>query len=119
MPFPLTGVVRVATSGPQLPVAGPNRVNVIVPLAGVRVAGLGATVSMMLAVGFGAVPVSDAVSVTGLPNVTSGPAVVDSAGVTGLTVKHSFAVESLEPLMLLAESPLNSARQQYRPAEVT
>jgi hypothetical protein len=94
-------------------------VNVIVPLAGVRVAGLGADVSMMLAVGFGAVPVSDALSVTGSPRVTSAPAVVVNVGVTGFTVKHSVADESLEPVMLFAASPLKVALQQYRPAAVT
>jgi hypothetical protein len=34
-------------------------------------------------------------------------------------VKHSDALESLDPGMPLAESPLNTARQQYRPADVT
>ena len=53
------------------------------------------------------------------PRLTSAPAVVASVGVTGLTVKHSVAVESVEPGMPLAESPLKIARQQYRPAEVT
>src|SRR5690348_671205 len=39
------------------------------------------------------VPVSDAVSVTGLPRTTSAPAVVARVGVTGLIVKHSLAPE--------------------------
>jgi hypothetical protein len=37
---------------------------------------------------------------------------VDSVGVTGLTVKHSPADESDDPGMPFAESPLNVARQQ-------
>jgi hypothetical protein len=36
-----------------------------------------------------------------------------------LTVKHSLERESDDDGMPLAESPLNVARQQYRPAEVT
>jgi hypothetical protein len=45
--------------------------------------------------------------------------VVARPGVTGLTVKHSVALESEDPLMPLAVSPLKTARQQYRPADVT
>ena len=59
-----------------------------------------------------AVPDSSAESETALPSVTSGPAVVARAGVTGLTVKHSPALESLEPGIPLAESPVKVARQQ-------
>ena len=62
--------------------------------------------------GWVAVPPRVAESVTALPSVTSAPAVVASVGVTGLTVKHSVADESLEPGMPLAESPLKTARQQ-------
>jgi hypothetical protein len=54
-----------------------------------------------------------------LPRRTSAPALVESVGSTGMTVKHSVADESLEPPMPLAESPLKVARQQYRPVEVT
>src|SRR6478736_6109859 len=89
----------------------------MLPPAGVGFCG--AAVSMMVAVGCVAVPASTAWSLTALPRMTSALAVVDSVGVTGVTVKHSPALESFEPGMLFAASPENSARQQYRPAEVT
>ena len=69
--------------------------------------------------GFVARFVRVALSVTLLPSKTSDPAVVARVGVTGFTVKHSESRESDEPGMPLAESPLNVARQQYRPADVT
>ena len=53
-----------------------------------------------------AVPVRVAVSVTGLPMKTSGPADVLRSGFTGVTRKHSVAAESLDPGMPLAVSPL-------------
>ena len=74
---------------------------------------------MMGLAGFVASPLKVAVSVTAVPSRTSSPAEVERLGVTGLTVKHSVALESDEPGMPFAESPVHVARQQYRPAEVT
>jgi hypothetical protein len=65
--------------GPGIPAAAPAVVGLI---AGVP--------------GWFDVPLRAAVSVTGLPSTTSGPAVVGSAGVTGVTVKHSFTPLSFE-----------------------
>jgi hypothetical protein len=79
-----------------LPVAGPKRVNVSVPPAAVRVAGLGADVSITAAVGLGAVPVREALWVIGLPRDTSAPAVVVRVFVTGVTTKHSPMLTSLD-----------------------
>ena len=74
-----------------------------------------------------AVPVSVAVSVIGFPSVTSAPAVVVSVGCTGLIVKHSDVVPpsatdfdgSVDAGTPTSESPEYSARQQYRPADVS
>ena len=88
---------------------GPYSVKVIVPPAAAP------AVPVRLITGSAgcvAVPPSMAESVTGLPRLTSAPAVVARVGVTGLTVKHSFTFESLEPGMPFAASPLQVARQQ-------
>ena len=60
-------------------------------------------------------------------SVTSAPAVVVSVGCTGLIVKHSDVVPpsatdfdgSLDAGTPTSESPEYSARQQYRPADVS
>src|SRR6266498_698224 len=84
VPSPLTVTVVVNATVVQL--FGPYAVKMMVPSAGApSVVGLIAGVP-----GWFAVPVSVAVSVIRLPSTTSGPAVVASAGVTGVTVKHSF-----------------------------
>src|SRR6185436_1971746 len=113
--FPLTATVGdVYASVVQS--SGPYSLKVMVPPA----AAPPVPVRLMTgSAGWVAVPPSVAESVTALPRRTSAPAVVASVGVTGFTVKHSDALESLDPGMPLAESPLNTARQQYRPADVT
>jgi hypothetical protein len=94
---------------PHPELLGPYNLKVMFPPAGappvpvVLITGLA---------GWVAVPLSVAESVTACPRFTSAPAEVDNVGVTGLTVKHSFALESLELGMPLALSPLNAARQQ-------
>src|SRR6476661_4472505 len=67
-----------------------------------------------------AVPPSVATSLIFWPKST-GPVVacVDSVGCTGATTKHSLALWSLDPGTPTDESPLKSARKQYRPAAVT
>src|SRR3954447_1544892 len=70
--------------------------------------------------GFLAVLESVALSWTAWPKLTvAATAWVEIAGVRGATVKHSVELWSLEPGTPIAESPLKSARKQYRPAEVT
>src|SRR5829696_421054 len=69
--------------------------------------------------GLWAVPFSVAVSVTDLPIVTGSLAWVVSSGVAGLTMKHSVALLSLDAGTPSLASPENSARKQYRPADVT
>lgn len=86
---------------------GPNRVNVIVPLAD---GPCEPVVFMTGEAGSLAVPDSVAVSVTGLPRRTLGPAAVVSVGVTGVTLKHSLVLldpdpGSLDPGTPTAESP--------------
>jgi hypothetical protein len=115
VPFPLTATgVDVYARVVQLP--GPYSLKVIVPPAAAPAA------PVRLITGFAgwvAAPLNAAESVTALPSDTPGPAVVANVGVTGVTVKHSVAEESAEVGIPLAASPLNVARQQYRPAEVT
>src|SRR5436190_19541672 len=98
MAFPLTATVGdVYATAVQL--SGPYSLKVIVPPAGAP------PVPVRLMTGLAgcmAVPDRAAESVTAVPSVTSAPAVVGNAGVTGLTVKHSPAEESLEPGMPLA-----------------
>jgi hypothetical protein len=108
VPFPLT-VTADDVKATVVQSFGPYAVNVIVPPAA------GPAVPVRLITGLAgcvAVPDSVAVSLTELPRLTSSPAVVARVGVTGLTVKHSVALESLEPGMPLAESPLQVAREQ-------
>ena len=62
--------------------------------------------------GLWAVPVSVAVSVTGLPMSTGPPAWVVIFGVAGLTMKHSLALKSLDAGTPFVESPEKSPRQQ-------
>src|SRR5262245_56965177 len=94
VPSPLTGT---ACGFEPVPVAGVlqsffNRVKVIVPPAGAPV-----VVGLIAGVrGWFDVPLGAAVSGRGWPRTTSGPAVVGNAGVTGVTVKHSFRPLSLE-----------------------
>ena len=115
VPLPLTGTAAdVYASVVQLP--GPYSLKVMVPDA----AAPPVPVRLMTgSAGWVAVPLSAAESVTAVPSVTPGPAVVDKVGVTGVTMKHSVADESLELGIPFAASPLKTALQQYRPAEVT
>src|SRR5262245_24582711 len=62
--------------------------------------------------GLWAVPVSVAVSLTGLPRTTEPLAWVGIFGVAGLTMKHSVALLSLDAGTPLEESPEKSPRQQ-------
>ena len=90
-------------------VLGPYSLKVIVPPAAAPAVPVRLITGLA---GWVAVPPSVAESVTAEPRLPPGPAVVDSVGVTGVTVKHSVADESLELGMPLAASPLNTARQQ-------
>jgi hypothetical protein len=114
-PFPLTGTVGdVYASDVQL--FGPYSLNVIVPPAGAP-----AVLLRLIGGLVGCVAVSPRVaeSETALPRKTSVLAVVARLGVTGVTVKHSPVDESLDPGIAFAASPVNTARQQYLPTDVT
>ncbi len=78
--------VRCRRESPHPVLLGPYSLNVIVPPAGAPPV----PVRLMTGLaGWVAVPPRAAESVTAVPRYTSAPAVVDSVGVTGLTVKHS------------------------------
>ena len=109
VPVPVASVVQVASLYSQnviVPVASPpSVVGLIEPASALPV---GPPVP-----GLCAVPVSVAVSVTGWPKSTGpAPAIVEIVGLTGLTRKHSPALESSEPIRPMSSSPANVARQQ-------
>src|SRR5438309_65239 len=91
VPLPMT-VTAADVVASVVQSSGPYSLKVIVPPAAAPAVPV---VLMTGLAGWVAVPLSVAESLTVLPSGTPAPAVVASVGVTGLTVKHSVADESL------------------------
>src|SRR4051794_21017147 len=128
-PVNLVAFVVEHTGGVAAGWSGPLRVNPIVPTNAPFVAPIEGYVAFPpLFPGSLATLLNVASSVTACPRSTGlVPASVSSAGVAGPTVKHSvFPAPAVPPSLSLstpaaavAASGVNSANQQYRPADVS